>query len=192
MQSTPNHEDLEARKVIPEGALDRFKKQSRAAHGEPLKFLQMLQNALDVGVGVNIDDFRQSQPPSPRVPPHDELGKRHTLILTSDEEPSQTGPEFISTLHMVANHEPTSLHLLPFQSSFLPLGPRIKAMNMLIYNVHLRILRKREEHHRVANDADDAAKQEGLWGTWAHIHSHCFSQFFRVRHKQFFTLLHLC
>lgn len=98
------HQDLEARKIIPEGALDRFKKQSRAAHGEPLKFLQMLQNALDVGIGVDIDDFRQP-PPSPRVPPRDELGKRHTLILTSDEEPSQTAPEFISTLHMFANHE---------------------------------------------------------------------------------------
>ena len=37
-------------------------------------------------------------------------------------------------------------------------------MNMLVYNLGLRILRKREEHHRVSNDADLPAKREGLYG----------------------------
>lgn len=53
----------------------------------------MLQNALDVGVGVNIDSFRPA-PPSTRLLGEDELSKRKTLIFTSDEEPAQTGSEF--------------------------------------------------------------------------------------------------
>ena len=41
---------------------------------------------------------------------------------------------------------------------------RMKALNMLLYENRLRLMVRREEHHRVVNDSDHAAKQEGLWG----------------------------
>lgn len=44
-------------------------------------------------------------------------------------------------------------------------------MNLLVYNARLRLMRKREEHHRAANDADDPPKHEQLWGQGANI---CF------------------
>ena len=45
-------------------------------------------------------------------------------------------------------------------------------MNLLVYNARLRLMRKREEHHRAANDADDPPKHEQLWGQGA---KHLFS-----------------
>ena len=40
----------------------------------------------------------------------------------------------------------------------------MKALNHLLYQNRLRLMVRREENHRVVNDGDHAAKQEGLWG----------------------------
>ena len=72
--------------MIPEGALDRFKKQSRRMHSEPLKVCQAIAHALDKGAGINIDEFMPSVLPGPSLPP---LSQRKTLIITCDEDPKQ-------------------------------------------------------------------------------------------------------
>ena len=40
----------------------------------------------------------------------------------------------------------------------------MKSLNILLYHNKLRVMVRREEHHRVVNDADHATKQAGLWG----------------------------
>ena len=40
----------------------------------------------------------------------------------------------------------------------------MKALHLLLYKVRLRMVVRREEHHRVVNDSDHGAKSEGLWG----------------------------
>ena len=42
-------------------------------------------------------------------------------------------------------------------------------MNILIYNLRMRIFCKRDEHHRCANDCDLAAKREHLYGRMASV-----------------------
>ena len=79
-------QELEASRQIPEGALDRFKKQSRRLHSEPLKVCQALSHALQRGAGINIDEFRPSNMPGPSLPP---LAERKTLVITCDEDPKQ-------------------------------------------------------------------------------------------------------
>ena len=76
-------QELESLRMIPEGALDRFKKQSRRLHAEPLKLTQALAHALH-STGVNIDDFLPNC--SARLPP---LCERKTLVVTCDEDPKQ-------------------------------------------------------------------------------------------------------
>ena len=80
-------QELETNQVIPEGALDRFKKQSRAAHSEPLKFLQHFQSALKVGLGCDVDIFAPGPAPAPGQAPL--ALKKKTLVITADEEPKQ-------------------------------------------------------------------------------------------------------
>ena len=48
------------------------------------------------------------------------------------------------------------------ENHFLQL--RVKWENILMYSVGLRMLRKRDEHHRLQNDSIKAAKAEKLWG----------------------------
>ena len=42
---------------------------------------------------------------------------------------------------------------------------RMKALNILLYKSRLRLMVRREEHHRVVNDSDHAVKRDGLWGS---------------------------
>ena len=79
-------QELEAARMIPEGALDRFKKQSRRLHAEPLKICQGLAHALERGAGLDIDEFRPASAPGPSLPP---LSERKTLVITCDEDPKQ-------------------------------------------------------------------------------------------------------
>ena len=94
-------QELEQSQTIPEGSLDRFKKQkqSRAAHSEPLKFLQHLQSALKTGLSVDIDDFAPSPPPAPGQGNPDTLLQQKVLILTADEEPKQPAAHHSAFAH---------------------------------------------------------------------------------------------
>ena len=143
---------MESAQLIPEGSLDRFKKQSRRAHAEPLKLLHGLANALRAGAGLNLDDFRSC--PQPASAAKSTFSDRKTLVVTCDEDPKQRGAQYLCCcVSRVRLQAPPIM--------------RMRGFNLMLYNLKLRMMVRREEHHRLVNDADHATKHESLWGPLA-------------------------
>ena len=129
-------------------------------HAEPLKLLHGLTNALHGGAGLNIDDFRPQPQPSSATGIN--LEDRKTLVVTCDEDPKQPEPELLQPAFLRRHRNLSSV--LPASSYQQPYATRMKGFHMLLYNVKVRMMLRREEHHRLVNDADCATRQESLWG----------------------------
>lgn len=80
-------EDMERNNEIPAGTLNEAKKEATQKSREPIKYTQVMANALLQGADIYIDRFFPKRlPPSQKQP---DISERPLLVMLTDGEPKQ-------------------------------------------------------------------------------------------------------
>ena len=134
------------------------KKAMFASRYEPYKFVVAVENAMQQGIGKNLDSLIPV-PRAPAPPDPDRLRRLGALIILSDQEPKQS-------LESVNGGGLCSRRTLENRTEQRPCHDKLRTrwINQLMFRMNARIKFRVDFVHRIHNDAQNPIRQLGLAG----------------------------